>query len=106
MNRNVYIYAATAAAIAFPGTAAAKNWDDWATPVNLESLPGSSAAVNTPAVDGCASHSQDGLSIVFNSNRGGNQDLYIATRSSTSEGFGTPERLPAPVNTSANEACP
>jgi Tol biopolymer transport system component len=106
MNRNVYIYAATAATIAFASAAAAKNWDDWSTPVNLESLPGSSAAVNTPAVDGCASHSQDGLSIVFNSNRGGNQDLYIATRSSTSAGFGTPERLPAPVNTSANEACP
>ena len=106
MNRNVYIYATTAAAIAFAGAAAAKNWDDWSTPVNLESLPNSSAAVNSPAVDGCASHSQDGLSIVFNSNRGGNQDLYIATRSNTSEGFGTPERLPAPVNTSANEACP
>jgi len=29
----------------------------------------------------------------------------MATRSSTSEGFGTPVRLPAPVNTSANEAC-
>ena len=106
MNRNVYIYATTAAAIAFASAAAAKNWDDWSTPVNLESLPNSSAAVNSPAVDGCASHSQDGLSIVFNSNRGGNQDLYIATRSNTSEGFGTPERLPAPVNTSANEACP
>lgn len=107
MNRNVYIYAATAAALAFASAAAAKNWGDWGTPVNLESLPGSSAAVNTPAVDGCASHSQDGLSIVFNSNRGGgNQDLYMATRSSTFVGFGTPERLPAPVNTSANEACP
>jgi Tol biopolymer transport system component len=106
MNRNVYIYAATAAAIAFASAASAKNWDDWSAPVSLESLPGSSAAVNTPAVDGCASHSQDGLSIVFNSNRGGTQDLYIATRSSTSGGFGTPERLPEPVNTSANEACP
>jgi Tol biopolymer transport system component len=106
MNRNVYIYAATAAAIAYASAAVAKNWEDWSTPVNLESLPGSSAAVNSPAVDGCASHSPDGLTIVFNSNRGGNQDLYMATRSSTSEGFGAPVPLPAPVNTSANEACP
>jgi Tol biopolymer transport system component len=105
MNRNVYIYAATAAAIAYASAAAAKNWDDWSTPVNLESLPGSSASVNTPAVDGCASHSPDGLSIIFNSNRAGNQDLYIATRSRTDEGFGTPVRLPEPVNSSANDAC-
>jgi Tol biopolymer transport system component len=105
MNRNVYIYAATAAAIAYASAAAAKSWDDWSTPVNLESLPASSASVNTPAVDGCASHSPDGLSIVFNSNRAGNQDLYIATRSSTDEGFGTPVRLPEPVNSSANDAC-
>lgn len=106
MHRSIYIYVATAAALAHASAAVAKNWEDWSTPVNLESLPGSSTAVNTPAVDGCASHSQDGLSIVFNSNRGGNQDLYMATRSNTSEGFGTPERLPAPVNTSSNEACP
>ena len=85
---------------------AAKNWDDWRTPVNIESLPGSSSSVNSPAVDGCASHSQDGLTLVFNSNRGGNQDLYMATRGSTDEGFGAPEKLPAPVNTSSNEACP
>jgi Tol biopolymer transport system component len=94
------------AAIAVASAAAAKNWDDWAAPVNLESLPGSSSALNTPAIDGCASHSPDGLTIVFNSNRTGNHDLYMATRSSESDGFGAPEALPGPVNSSANEACP
>ena len=84
---------------------AAKNWGEWNAPRNLETLPGSSASLNTPAVDGCASHSPDGLTLVFNSNRTGNFDLYIATRSSTSEGFGAPVRLPAPVNTPANESC-
>jgi Tol biopolymer transport system component len=94
------------AALVATTAVAAKNWDDWSAPASLESLPGSSTAVNTPAVDGCASHSQDGLTIIFNSNRGGaDQDLYMATRSSKSEGFGAPVRLPAPVNTSANEAC-
>lgn len=85
--------------------ATAKNWDDWSAPMNLESLAGSSTTLNTPAVDGCASHSRDGLAIVFNSNRTGNFDLYMATRSSTSEGFGTPVALPAPINTASNEAC-
>ena len=94
------------AAIAVASAAVAKNWDNWSSPANLESLPGSSSAVNTPAVDGCASHSRDGLTIVFNSSRGGNQDLYMATRASTSDGFGTPVPLPAPVNSSSNEACP
>ena len=100
------ILGASASAIAFATAVAAKNWDDWPTPVNIESLPGSNSAVNSPAVDGCASHSPDGLTLVFNSNRGGNQDLYMANRSSTSEGFGAPVRLPDPVNTSANESCP
>jgi Tol biopolymer transport system component len=99
-------WAVSLIALASATTVTAKNWDDWSAPASLESLPGSSTAVNTPAVDGCASHSQDGLTIIFNSNRGGaDQDLYMATRSSKSEGFGTPVRLPAPVNTSANEAC-
>jgi Tol biopolymer transport system component len=94
------------AAIAVTSAAVAKNWDNWSAPANLESLPGSSSTVNTAAVDGCASHSRDGLMIVFNSSRGGNQDLYMATRASTSDGFGTPVALPSPVNGSSNEACP
>jgi len=104
--KQAFIVGASASAMAFATAVAAKNWDDWPRPVNIESLPGSSSAVNSPAVDGCASHSPDGLTLVFNSNRGGNQDLYMANRSSTSEGFGAPVRLPDPVNTSANESCP
>ena len=87
-------------------TAVAKNWGEWSTPVSLESLPGSSASVNSAAVDGCASHSADGLTLVFNSNRAGNQDLYIASRESKSEGFGTPTLLPAPINGASNDSCP
>jgi len=77
----------------------------WSNPANLESLPGSSGNINTPAVDGCASLSRDGLTLIFNSNKTGNFDLYVAKRSSTSEGFGEPVRLPAPVNSGANESC-
>jgi Tol biopolymer transport system component len=103
--KNACMSAAVIAAIATATAVGAKNWGDWAPAVNIESLPGSSPALNSPAVDGCASHSPDGLTLVFNSNRGGNHDLYMATRSSTSEGFGAPERLPAPINTSANDSC-
>jgi WD40-like Beta Propeller Repeat len=99
------MWAASLIALASATAVAAKNWGDWSGPINLESLSGSSDALNTPAVDGCASHSRDGLTIVFNSNRGGNFDVYMATRSNTSEGFGSPVRLPAPINTSSNEAC-
>ena len=95
-------------ALASATVVSAKNWDDWGAPANLESLAGSSPGLNTPAVDGCVSHSPDGLTIIFNSNRpdGGDQDIYMATRSSTSEGFGAPVALPDPINTSSNEACP
>lgn len=79
---------------------------DWGTPVNAEASPQSSPALNTPAVDGCVSLSRDGLSLAFNSNRAGNQDIYLARRESTKLGFGTPERLPFPINTSADEFCP
>ena len=93
------------AVIASTSAVAAKNWDDWSQPLSIEALPGSSSALNSPAVDGCASHSPDGLTLIFNSNRSGNQDLFMATRSSRTEGFGTPVRLPERVNSSKNEAC-
>ena len=86
--------------------AAMPPFGDWSDPANLASLPGSGAGISTPAVDGCASLSPDGLSIAFTSNRTGNFDIYIATRSSKSAAFGAAVRLPAPINTSADEACP
>ena len=95
------------AAITLASAAAAKNWDDWSSPANLESLPGSSSAMNTTSIDGCASHSPDGLTIVFNSNRDGSHDIYMAKRSSMSEGFGAPVKLPPPINTATGtESCP
>lgn len=91
---------ATAAAVAMP------SFGDWSTPANIESLPGSSTEINTESIDGCASISPDGLTLAFNSFRTGNQQIYLATRSSTSEGFGDPVMLPATVNTQGLESCP
>lgn len=92
---------AATAAFALP------QFGDWSAPASIESLPGSATNLNSPAVDGCVSESRDGLSIYFNSNRAGTQDIYVATRATKDEGFGTPVRLPEPINTvSADEFCP
>lgn len=94
------------AALASATAVAAKNWSEWSAAASVETLPNSSLSVNTASVDGCASHSPDGLTLIFNSSRGGNQDLYIATRPSTSQGFGAPVPLSDAINSVKNEACP
>jgi hypothetical protein len=88
------------AALAMP------SFGDWSTLADVESLPGSSTDVNSPSIDGCASISPDGLTLAFNSFRSGNQQIWIATRGNTSEGFGDPVLLPSPINTQAQESCP
>ena len=63
------------------------------------------AGVNTPATEGCPVESPDGKALYFASNRSGQLDLWVSTR--TADGsWGAPERLPEPVNTEANEFCP
>jgi Tol biopolymer transport system component len=91
---------ATAAVVGMP------SFGDWSAPADIESLPGSSTDLNSASIDGCASISPDGLTLAFNSFRTGNQQIYLATRTSTSEGFGDPEMLPATINTSGIESCP
>ena len=46
----------------------------WGTPVNL------GAPINSPALEQTPTISDDGTILLFSSNRGGNSDLYIATR--------------------------
>lgn len=91
---------AASAAVAMP------SFGDWSAFADIETLPGSSTEINTPSLDGCASISPDGMTLAFNSFRTGNQQIYLATRSSTSEGFGDPVMLPATINTSGIESCP
>lgn len=89
-----------AAALAMPA------FGDWSPRADIETLPGSSSELNSPSIDGCTSISPDGLTLAFNSFRSANQEIWLATRASTSEGFGDPVKLPAPVNTQAQEFCP
>ena len=72
-----------------------------ASSVDLGGLQG----VNTAANEGCPIESPDGRSLFFASNRAGQLDIWVAARESGGD-WGAPERLPAPVNTSANEFCP
>lgn len=60
--------------------------DPFGPPENVKEINGPSGDLN-PTLTG------DGLTIVFNSNPGGNKDLYIATRPSLDTPFGEPRNL-------------
>ena len=66
------------------------------------------AELSGPADDRMPSVRQDGLEIVFSSNRAGttpfDQDIYVATRPSTSAPWSAPQRIDNPaINTPGSE---
>jgi len=72
-------------------------------PVNL------GPTVNSSSLDGLATLSADGLTMVFASTRPGGQgssDLWMCTRNSPDEPFGEPVNLGPAVNTSSTEWAP
>ena len=102
-------FAVSTAALLTATGVAARNWSDWSAPASIETLPGSSTLVNTPAVDGCASLSPDGLELWITSNRPGGfggVDVWIARREDASSGFGTPQNAGAAVNGPFDDYCP
>lgn len=89
------------------GTVFAAQFGDFSTPVSAEA--GSDSALNTPATDGCPILSPDGLSLYMASNRPGGMgglDIWVARRTATTDGWGAPVNLGAPVNSTDNEFCP
>lgn len=66
------------------------------------------AAVNDPvAADGCPIEAPDGRALFFASVRsGGDNDIWMSTRSSVGAEFGAPVMLPAPVNSDGQDFCP
>jgi hypothetical protein len=93
---------AAAGALTFAALASAVSFSGWgqAQPV---------ANVNTPQGDGCPIQAPDGLSLYLASTRPGGQgllDIWVATRESTSEAWGEPQNLPAPINSAADDFCP
>jgi hypothetical protein len=67
----------------------------WGAPLAVANINGSSH-------DYSPMLSQDRLSLYFDSPRGGNSDLYVATRTAADQPFGTPIPI-AELNTSGNE---
>ncbi len=84
-------------------TTRATTEDDWGTPVNLGPTVNSSNWDNAPSI------SADGLSLFFDSNRpggSGGTDLWVTTRPTTDDPWGTPVNLGPTVNCPASDALP
>jgi len=78
--------------------------DDWSNPVSL------GPTVNSGADDYVPSISADGLALYFTSGPGrggyGNYDLWVTTRATKDDPWGTPENLGPTVNSSAYDLDP
>lgn len=62
--------------------------------------------VDSPGFDGTPWLSPNKLELYFNSNRdGGNYDVWVTTRATVDDDWGTPVNLGAPVNTAGEEGC-
>ena len=93
--------------LAITAPVAAKQFAAWGAP-SQDGL----ASVNTTALEGCPMQSPDGLSLYFASNRDGfqgatrNLDIYVSSRASTGDDWGTPVNLGDTINSAVNELCP
>jgi hypothetical protein len=102
----------TLAIVAIAGAAGATQVGTWGTPINVETIPGTSSAFNTPFTDGCPYQSPDGLSFFMASNRDGfqgttrNLDIWVSHRANRHAPWGAPENLGAPVNSEVDDFCP
>ena len=77
--------------------------DPWGTPVNL------GPTVNGPTKEAFPSISADGLSLFFESTQTGGyggHDLWVTTRATKDDDWGTPVNLGLMVNNSSNDATP
>ncbi|MHC4631225.1 MAG: hypothetical protein ACYS9C_08110 [Planctomycetota bacterium] len=84
-------------------TTRASRDDDWGTPVNL------GPTVNSPFSDGAPSISADGLALFFNSRRpggSGGADIWLTTRRTADDDWGTPVNLGPTVNSPFIDGAP
>ena len=90
-------------AVIVGGTNNANAQFNFGTPTNLGST------VNSQSDDTAPSISADGLSLFFDSFRSGGsggQDLWVTTRATISDPWGTPVNLGTTVNSSSHDAQP
>ena len=93
--------------------AQAMDFSPWATAVNAEDVPGTSAELNTSFQDGCPIQAPDGLSLFLASTRPRfvgdprtDIDIWVAHRESKDSPWGAPQNLGEPVNSTADDFCP
>lgn len=98
--------ASVAAVLATASVALAMSFGAWAPAVTAESLPGTSANLNTAALEGCPFVAQRGDVLYLASNRedGIDLDIYVSHRT-VEGGWGAPAYF-SEVNTPADEFCP
>ncbi len=94
------------AALAMP-----TSFGPWSSPVRVESIPGTPADFNGPGLDGCPFISRDGKSFYMASDRSGEGaqggiDIWVSTRASVNDPWGSPVNVGPPVNSAANDFCP
>ena len=95
-----------ASAILASGAVMAQNFGGWGDPVSAQE--NSHPDLNTTFNDGCPIMSPDGLSLYMASNRpggAGGQDIWVARRESTDDGWGAPVNL-VEVNSPQDDFCP
>lgn len=77
----------------------------WGAVVRLD--PEGTNGLTTEAMEGCPAETPDGLSLFFASSRDGQFDIWVAHRQTHDADWGTPEKLPGPVNLDGNnDFCP
>jgi hypothetical protein len=89
--------------------AGAMQLSPWSAAQKIDEIGGNNADLNTAFLDGCPIQAPDGLSLYMASNRPGGKgglDIWMATRSSTSDPWGAPESLPEPINSASDDFCP
>jgi Tol biopolymer transport system component len=98
---------AAAAAVIMAGGVQAMSFAAWSAPVSAESIPGTSSALNTASLEGCAFVAQRDDVLYFASNRAGGMgglDIWYSLRGEDGA-WGDPINFTA-VNSTADELCP
>jgi hypothetical protein len=101
---------AGALVVMLAGSASAgPHYSAWTAADKIDDIAGNSSELNTPSLDGCPIQAPDGLSLYMASNRPGGLgglDIWVAHRPATTDPWGAPENLGAPVNSAADDFCP
>jgi hypothetical protein len=106
-SRTISMVAAVVAMLAATPAAQAMNLGSWSSAVNAESIPGTHAALNSAALDGCPFVAQRDDILYFASGRAGGAgglDIWYSVRDDGGA-WGEPVNFAA-VNSAADDFCP